>query len=110
MQIKRIASVVALTGALAIGSGAAANAVNYPPTEVLPTRPSAPVKVVSPEANRPLVKTKADTQAAAPKAAVDTGDQLAYTGSDALIGAAAGALLILGGAGAVMASRRRPTN
>ncbi|MDO5501515.1 MAG: LPXTG cell wall anchor domain-containing protein [Propionibacteriaceae bacterium] len=99
MQIKRIASAVAVAGMLTIGSGAAAMAAPYPPSQVLPTQKAAPVKVVSPPANRPVVKSNAPE-----------GDQLAYTGSDALIGAAAGALLILGGAGAVMASRRRATN
>ena len=107
MQFKRFASAVALAGMLAVGSAAGAHAVNYPPTQVLPKQPTVPPKVVTPEANRPGVKNAAP----APQApAGDTGDQLAYTGSDALIGAAAGALLILGGAGAVAASRRRSTN
>ena len=103
MQIKRFASAVALAGMIAVGTGAAAHAVNYPPSEVLPERP-APVKVVTPEANRPAVNN------AQAESAVAVEDRLAYTGSDALIGAAAGALLILGGAGAVVASRRRTNN
>lgn len=101
MNIKRIASTALVVGALALGSASAAQAVNYPPADVLPNDKSAPVRVVSPEANRTTVKSTTATVRS---------DELAYTGSDALIGAAAGSLLILGGAGAVLASRRRATN
>lgn len=105
MQMKRFASAVALAGMIAVGSGAAAHAVNYPPSLVFPERPAGPEKPVTEDANRPATQEKA--QGSGP---VAVEDQLAYTGSDALIGVAAGALLILGGAGAVVASRRRTNN
>lgn len=94
----RLAAAGALTVAALGATSGAAFASNYAPATPTPSVSDVVTPSASPTTSRSTT----------PAAVADTGDELAYTGADVLPWAAAGTVLVLGGAGMVVASRRKP--
>lgn len=78
-----------------------------PQPQVTTTPPTAPTTTPAlvPDASEPSRTTT--TAPARARAVESAGDELAYTGADVLPWAAAGTVLVLGGAAMVVASKRR---
>ncbi|NAZ87054.1 hypothetical protein [Kineococcus indalonis] len=110
-------AIAALTGPATLAS-AATDYAPAPPTPTV-TTPVPPVPTAPPEPEESTPPTTTTTTPAttpegdepsrtAPARAVDSSDdELAYTGADVLPWAAAGTVLVLGGAAMVVASKRR---
>ncbi|WP_432491929.1 hypothetical protein [Kineococcus gypseus] len=94
--VARLLAAGVLSTAAVAGTAASASATNgYEPTAPQPS-----VSSVPPAPSRGV--------SAGASAASSTGAELAYTGTDVLPWAAAGTALVLGGAGLVVAARRKP--
>ncbi|GAB7190198.1 hypothetical protein NUM3379_09040 [Kineococcus sp. NUM-3379] len=108
----RLAAVGALSTAAFVGPALAASAY-APPTptpsaSVVPTPSATPSVSESPGATPGATTTPTARRTQTPAAVAAAGEQLAYTGTDVLPWATAGAVLVAGGAALVVAGRRRP--
>lgn len=114
----RLAAAGALTVAVIGSTGGAAFAGNYAPATPTPSVSDVVTPSASPTTGgstpsasvSPSVSGVATTpsRTSTPGAVADSGDELAYTGADVLPWAAAGTVLVLGGAAMVVAGRRKP--
>ena len=109
----RLLAVGALSTVAVVGPALASNAA----TDYAPSTPTPSASVVPPPAPTPsaTVSTPATPSATAtsrrtqtPAAVAAASEELAYTGTDVLPWATAGAVLVAGGAALVVAGRRRP--
>jgi hypothetical protein len=99
----RLATAGALTVAV-LGTGAgAAFASDYAPSTPTPSVSD----VVTPSASPTTGGSTPSSSSTTPAAVGDSSDELAYTGAEVLPWAAAGTVLVLGGAAMVVASRRK---
>ncbi|MEZ0490970.1 hypothetical protein AB2L28_01810 [Kineococcus sp. TBRC 1896] len=104
----RLAAAGALTvAALGATSGAALAGTAYVPSTPTPTVSDSVTPSASPTTggSTPGVSVSRTTT---PAAVGGSNDELAYTGADVLPWAAAGTVLVLGGAAMVVAGRRKP--
>lgn len=101
----RLAAAGALTVAVLGSTGGAAFADNYAPATPTPTVSDVVTPSASPTTGGSTPSSTSSTST--PGAVADSSDELAYTGADVLPWAAAGTVLVLGGAAMVVASRRK---
>jgi hypothetical protein len=110
----RLAAAGALTVAALGATGGAAFASNYAPATPTPSVSDVVTPSASPTtggstpsgSSTPSVSSTT-SRTSTPGAVADSGDELAYTGADVLPWAAAGTVLVLGGAAMVVAGRRK---
>ncbi|WP_369056391.1 MULTISPECIES: hypothetical protein [Kineococcus] len=95
----RLAAAGALSLAALAGTAGAASA------DVTDYAPATPTPSVSQTVTPSVAPSTGGTT---PGAVASSGDELAYTGADVLPWAAAGSVLVLGGAAMVVAGRRKP--
>lgn len=100
----RLAAAGVLTVAALGATSGAAFADNYAPATPTPTVSD----VVTPSASPTTGGSTTPSRSTTPAAVGNSNDELAYTGADVLPWAAAGTVLVLGGAAMVVASRRKP--
>jgi len=105
---------LAAAGALAIaglagGAAAASASTDYAPATPTPTVSDVVTPAVSPTTGGGggSSATVGSTSSSTPGAVGASNDELAYTGADVLPWAAAGTVLVLGGAAMVVAGRRK---
>ncbi len=100
----RLAAAGALTvAALGVTSGAAFAGTSYAPSTPTPSVSDVVTPSASPTTGG---STPSSTRSTTPAAVGGSSDELAYTGAEVLPWAAAGTVLVLGGAAMVVAGRR----
>ncbi|WP_432561081.1 hypothetical protein [Kineococcus sp. SYSU DK003] len=106
----RLAAAGALTVAVLGATSGAAFADTYAPSTPTPSVSDVVTPSASPTTggSTPSASVADTADSTTPAAVGDSGDELAYTGADVLPWAAAGTVLVLGGAAMVVASRRKP--
>ena len=98
---------LAAAGALAIAGLAGGAAAASASTDYAPATPTPTVSDVVTPAVSPTTGGSVGSSSATPGAVGAGNDELAYTGADVLPWAAAGTVLVLGGAAMVVAGRRK---